>query len=79
MFPGILKSFIEQDVDYVLCSLLNNDPMCSQFKRTGFNKHKEIKPIRVVVTTLANEIDLEYPLNQKNWHLPMVTRMGFEE
>ncbi len=77
LLAGILKSFIEQDVDYVLCGLLRKDPMCSQFKRLGFKEHREIKPLHVVVTTLANEIDLEYLLNQKNWHLTYGDTDGF--
>lgn len=77
IMAGVLKSFIEQDVDYVLCGLLSKDPLCSQFKRLGFKEHKEIKPIHVTVTTLTNEIDLEYLLNQKNWHLTYGDTDGF--
>jgi len=77
ILAGILKSFIEQDVDYVLCGLLSKDPLCSQFKRIGFKEHREIKPIHVVVTNLTSEIDLEYLLNQKNWHLTYGDTDGF--
>ncbi len=77
IMSGVLKSFIEQDVDYVLCALLRLDPLCAHLKRMGFKEHKEIKPIQVVVTPLAKEVDTEYLLNQKNWHLTYGDTDGF--
>ncbi|MCF6153676.1 MAG: GNAT family N-acetyltransferase [Candidatus Brocadia sp.] len=72
-----LKFFIKQGVDYVLCGLLRQDPLSIHLKRIGFREHQDIRPIRVVVTPLTGEIDMEYLLNQKNWHLTYGDTDGF--
>lgn len=77
IIAAVWKSFIEQDVDYILCGLLRHDPLCTHLKRIGFKEHKEIKPIQVVVTPLTKEVDTEYLLNQKNWHLTYGDTDGF--
>jgi hypothetical protein len=77
LLSGCLKFFIEQGVDYILCGLLRGDPLDMQLKRIGFKEHKEIKPIHVVVTPLTSEVDMEYLLNQKNWHLTYGDTDGF--
>lgn len=77
IMAGVLKSFIEQDVDYVLCGLLRLDPLCEHLKRMGFKEHKEIRPIHIVVTPLTNTVDVGYLLNQENWHLTYGDTDGF--
>ena len=77
LLAGCLKYFIEQYVDYILCGLLRHDPLYGNFKRNGFKEHKEIKPIQVVVKPLTKEVDMEYLLNQKNWHLAYGDTDGF--
>ncbi|MEP9411398.1 MAG: GNAT family N-acetyltransferase [Candidatus Brocadia sp.] len=77
LISGVLKSFLELNVDYVLCGLLRHDPLRGYFKKTGFREHKGIQPIRVVVTPLTKEIDTGYLLNQKNWHLMYGDTDGF--
>lgn len=77
LVAGCLRFFLEEDVDYILCGFLRQDPLCAQLKRMGFREHKEIKPIPVVVTPLTQEVDTEYLLNQKNWHLTYGDTDGF--
>lgn len=77
LLAGCLKFFIEQGIDYILCGLLREDPLVMHLKKIGFKEHMEIKPIQVVVTPLTSEVDMEYLLNQKNWHLTYGDTDGF--
>lgn len=77
LLAGVLNFFIDKDVDYVLCGLLKDDPLCAYLKKKGFKEHAEIEHINVVVKQLAKEVDMKHLLNRKNWHLTYGDTDGF--
>ena len=64
-----LEYFIEHGTDYVLCSILKEDPFNVYLKGVGFHEHSGFQPIPVVYSQLSSEIDIDFLKNPANWHL----------
>ncbi len=72
-----LRFFISQDVDYVLCGLLREDPLAESLTRIGFRQHPGFSSFPVVWVPLSPTADQEYLREPENWHLAYGDIDGF--
>ena len=77
ILPDTLRFFIKQDVDYVLCAFIKEDPMVRHLQKMKFKNHIEISPLPVVFFTMSPDIDEGYLKRPKNWHLTYGDIDGF--
>ncbi len=77
ILSGTLKHLLWMNVDYVLCVIIQGDPMEKYFEQFGFRKHKGFKRFPIVCNPLSPDLDNGFLKKPQNWHLTYGDIDGF--
>ncbi len=64
-----VRYFLDRKADFILCALIDGDPMAEDLKKSGFSEHTSFKPFPLVYFHFHSKEGDDFLKNPSNWHL----------